>query len=123
MAMKREIRLSETISDSLLEFEKDLRFPKVEENFRVIASDTKTVVVGDELIGKLEKHQKVHWQDIQRSSVQIWGYRLDDLRLPEVLGYPGVYKWTYDYNNFIGYMAGFLSVEAFKHNVGKAFII
>ena len=113
-ALKREIRRAGTFADSLLRLEEGLRFPQVEKNFRVIDSDTRTVVVDEELIKKLESHAPVDWREVQKSSVQIWGYRLNDLRIPEVLGYPGIYKWTYAYDDFIGYMAGILSVEAIK---------
>ena len=89
----------------------------------MIASDAKTVVVGEDLINRLETHQPTEWRDIQKSSVQIWGYRLDNLRIPEVLGHPGVYKWTYEYDDFVGYMAGILSVEAIKKGVGEACVI
>jgi phosphate starvation-inducible protein PhoH len=122
-ALKREIRLSGTFSDSLLKSEKGLRFPQVERDFRVIASDTRTVIVGENLVKKLENHLPVDWRDIQKSSVQIWGYRLNDLRIPEVLGHPGMYKWIYGYNDFIGYMAGILPVEAIQKGIGGACII
>lgn len=110
-ALKREIRLAGTFSDSLLRAEEGLRFPQVEKDFRVIASDTRTVVIDEALVAKIENHLPVDWRDIQKSSVQIWGYRLDYLRIPEVSGYPGVYKWIYDYNDFIGYMAGILKLS------------
>ncbi len=113
-ALKREIRLAGTFSDSLLKSEGLMQFPQVEKNFNVISADTRTVVVGEELITKLENHAPVDWREIQKSSVQIWGYRLNDLRIPEVLGHPGLYKWTYAYDDFVGYMVGILSVEAIK---------
>ena len=122
-ALKREIRLAGTFSDSLLKSEKGLRFPQVERDFRVIASDTRTVIIGEDLVKKLENHLPVDWRDIQKSSVQIWGYRLNDLRIPEVLGHPGMYKWIYGYNDFIGYMAGVLSVEKVKQGIGDACVI
>jgi len=122
-ALKREIRLAGTFSDSLLKSEEGLRFPQVERDFRVIASDTRTVIIGEDLIKKLENHLPVDWRDIQKSSVQIWGYRLDNLRTPEVLGHPGIYKWIYAYNDFIGYMAGVLPVEMVKRGIGDACII
>lgn len=122
-ALKREIRLAGGFSDGLLECEEDMQFPQVEKGFKVIASDTKTVVVGKELIESLEKHEPVSWRDIQKSSVQIWGFRLDYLRIPEVSGHPGVYKWTYDYDDFIGYMAGMLSVEDFTEGIGATGVI
>ena len=55
--------------------------------------------------------------------MQIWGYRLDDLRIPEVTGHPGLYKWTYPYDDFIGYMAGILPIEAIKSGSGEACIV
>jgi len=122
-ALKREIRLAGTFSDSLLKSEEGLRFPRVESDFRVIASDTRTVIIGEDLVRKLENHLLVDWRDIQKSSVQIWGYRLNDLCIPEVLGHPGMYKWIYAYNDFIGYMAGILSVETVKHGIGDACVI
>lgn len=122
-ALKREIRLAGTFAESLLKSEGGLRFPQVEKDFRVIASDTRTVVVDTEMVKKLEYHLSVDWRDIQKASVQIWGYRLDALRIPEVLGHPGMYKWSYAYNDFIGYMAGILPVEAFKQGSGSACVI
>jgi CRISPR-associated endonuclease Cas3-HD len=122
-ALKREIRLAGAFSDSLLKSEEGLRFPQVEKNFRVIASDTRTVVVDTEMVKKLEAHLPVDWRDIQKASVQIWGCRLDALCIPEVLGHPGMYKWSYAYNDFIGYMAGILPVEAFKQGSGSACVI
>ncbi|MDY6990036.1 MAG: DEAD/DEAH box helicase family protein [Thermodesulfobacteriota bacterium] len=122
-ALKREIRLAGAFSDSLLKSEEGLRFPQVEKDFRVIASDTRTVVVDAEMVKRLEDHSPVDWRDIQKASVQIWGYRLDDLRIPEVLGHPGMYKWSYAYNDFIGYMAGILPVEAFKQGSGSVCVI
>ena len=122
-ALKREIRLAGIFSEALRECEEQLRFPQVERDFRVIASDNRTAVVGEELIRKLENHAPVGWRDIQKSSVQVWGYRLDDLRVPEVFGHPGLFKWIYAYDDFIGYMAGLLPVEAIKSNIGGACVI
>ncbi|MBI4767473.1 MAG: CRISPR-associated endonuclease Cas3'' [Deltaproteobacteria bacterium] len=122
-ALKREIRLAGNFSTDLLKKDREMRFPQVEKDFQVIASDTRTVVVGNEIIDKLERHLPVDWRDIQNSSVQIWGYRLDVLQIPEVLGHHGIYKWIYAYDNFIGYMAGILPVEAIQKGIGGACII
>lgn len=115
-ALKREIRLAGTFTGTLLKYEEALQFPQVEKDFRVIASDTRTVIVDDAIVNKLEKHYPVDWRTIQKSSVQIWGYRLDYLRLPEIVGHPGVYRWIYDYDDFIGYMAGVLKMTNDPNN-------
>jgi CRISPR-associated endonuclease/helicase Cas3 len=122
-ALKREIRLAGSFLESLLKYEEGLRFPQVEKEFRVIASETRTVLVGEELIRKLESNLPVDWREVQKSSVQVWGYRLHDLSIPEVSGYPGIYKWAYAYDDFIGYMAGILSLEAIKQGIGDACVI
>ncbi len=121
-ALKREIRLAGSFSDLQLNSEKGLRFPQVEKGFRVIDSDTRTVVIDEEIITKLENYISVDWREIQKSSVQIWGYRLKYLSIPEVSGHEGMFKWIYDYNDFIGYMAGILKIESFK-NGGDSCII
>ncbi|MDI6776201.1 MAG: DEAD/DEAH box helicase family protein [Syntrophales bacterium] len=115
-ALKREIRLAGTFSSSLLKSEEGLRFPQVEKNFHVIATDTRTVVVDQSVVEKMETHRPVDWRDIQKTSVQIWGYRLDNLRIPEVSGHPGIYKWNYAYDDFIGYMAGILKMTNDPNN-------
>ncbi|HOO44775.1 MAG TPA: DEAD/DEAH box helicase family protein [Deltaproteobacteria bacterium] len=122
-ALKREIRLAGTFSCDLFKAENNLRFPQVERDFRVITSDTRTVVVENDVVTRLEKHEPVDWREIQKSSVQLWAWRIDILHIPEVSGHHGMFKWTYAYDDFIGYMAGILSVEAFTKGIGDACII
>lgn len=115
-ALKREVRLAGHFLSTLREYEERLQFPQVEKNFQVITSDTRTVVVGKELIEKLERHHPVDWRDIQKSSVQIWGYQLEKLCIQEFERYHGLYKWIYEYNDFIGYMAGILKMTNDPNN-------
>jgi len=112
-ALQREVRLAGSFVKELVEQEEQLRFPTVEEKFHVIASDTRTVVMDRDIIHRIESHEVVTWQDIQKASVQIWGYRLDSLRIPEIIGRPGMYKWNLAYDDFIGYMAGVFVADAF----------
>lgn len=114
-AFRREIRLGGSFQRSLLDSDNKMRFPQVEKDFRVINSDTRVVVIDKEIIEKLENHRAVTWQDIQKYSVHIWGYRLSELKVPEILASPGIYKWNYAYNNFIGYMTGILPIESVKN--------
>jgi len=107
-ALKREIRLAGNIKDDLQKKEDELRFPMVEKEFRVIDTDTRITVVDDQIIKKLESFEKVDWRAIQDNSVQIWGYKLDQLRIKEIRS--GLYGWTYPYDNFLGYMAGVIPV-------------
>jgi len=107
-ALKREIRLAGNVRDDLQKKEDSLRFPMVEKEFCVIDSDTRITVVGDQIIKKLESFEKVDWREIQDNSVQIWGYKLEQLRIKEIRN--GLYAWTYPYDSFLGYMAGVIPV-------------
>lgn len=122
-ALKREIRLLGNFPDSLRKKEEQMRFPDVENEFRVIANDTRVVVVERTLVQRLEKFEPVNWQELQNGSVQIWGYRLDALKIPEIVGRSGLYKWNYGYDDFLGYMAGILKVEAFTSFANDAGIV
>jgi hypothetical protein len=122
-ALKREIRLAGTDLGKLQKMEKEMRFPQVEKGFHVIAGDTRAVVVEKALIERLERFEPIDWQDIQKGSVQIWGYKLEALHIPELNGKPGLYKWNLAYDDFIGYMAGILQVEAFTKAIDGACII
>ncbi|MBI2440070.1 MAG: DEAD/DEAH box helicase [Lentisphaerae bacterium] len=122
-ALQREVRLSGSFVKELVAQETQLRFPMVEEKFHVIASDTRTVVVNREIIARLESYQPVTWQEIQKSSVQIWGYRLNDLKAQEIHGRPGMYKWDLAYDDFLGYMRGILAVEFFKKGINGAYVV
>ncbi len=122
-ALKREIRLAGKFTSNTLRFEENYQFPKVEENFRVINADTRTVLIDNEMISKIGSHIPLNWRDIQKSSVQIWSYRIDELRISEVPGCSGLYQWPYQYDDFIGYMAGLLSIESFKSGLGEICIV
>jgi CRISPR-associated endonuclease/helicase Cas3 len=86
-------------------------FPKVAELFKVIDANTVTVVVSPELQEQLRYGKWCGRDELQKHSVQIWGWRIEQLGLQEFMNFPGVYGWgTYDYDPFIGYMAGLLPV-------------
>jgi CRISPR-associated endonuclease/helicase Cas3 len=110
-ALKREIRYGASFSKDLEWADNNLRFPEVEKKFKVIASDTRTVVVNQSLIESLKNRELVNWKQVQDYSVQIWGYKLESLKIPEFQNYPGLYYWTHEYNPFLGYMAGILKFE------------
>jgi CRISPR-associated endonuclease/helicase Cas3 len=107
-ALRREIRQKEMDKDNIIKREHGADFPAVEQLFRVIASDTVTVIADPDLIQQLEHGEKVSFDDLQLGSVQIWQDRVRDLRLEDVAGLSGVKKWSLDYDPFLGYMAGIL---------------
>lgn len=111
-----EIRLGDVSSKykELLVYESTNSFRSVEKGFKVIDSDTRIVVVNEEVSFKL-RHDKLNWQDLQKNSVQIAYYKLKELGTQEVL--PGIYKWNLDYNDFLGYMAGIVQLKKFDSQV------
>jgi len=112
-ALKREVRWDNAVSDELLRAEstgdaRNTDFPKVAELFKVIDNNTVTVIVSEKLREQLQKGKWCGRGELQKHSVQIWGWRADDLRLEEFIGFPRVYGWPLAYDSFLGYMAGLL---------------
>jgi CRISPR-associated endonuclease/helicase Cas3 len=112
-ALRREVCLSGGLKDQISRHELASNFPQVDLLFRVINADTYTVVVSEALKERLRGWERVAWQEIQSNSVQIWGYRLDELQIPQFPQYPNLYEWSLAYDDFIGYMKGVLQVENF----------
>ena len=112
-ALKREIRWDNAISDEILRAEntgdaRNADFPKVAELFKVIDSNTVTVVVANKLQEQLQQGKWCGRDELQKHSVQIWGWKAEDLHLEEFSRFPRVYRWRLPYDSFLGYMAGLL---------------
>jgi len=87
--------------------EKVQNFPQVEQDFKVIDSDTRLVVV-DSTVAERLQYGKVDWQELQKVSVQIAKYKLDELRTPMIMDH--IYRWNLEYDSFLGYMAGIVKL-------------
>lgn len=92
-------------------------FIQVENDFKVIDSDTRIVIVNSN-IAKRMKYESVDWRELQKVSVQISKYKLDECKTPII--FDNIYQWNLEYNDFLGYMAGIISLQKYK---GKALII
>ncbi|KLU64839.1 hypothetical protein DEAC_c31670 [Desulfosporosinus acididurans] len=103
--------------ENLVTAEKLKRFPQVEQDFKVIDSNTRLVVV-DPAVAKRLQYGKVDWKELQKVSVQIAKYKLDELRTPMIMDY--IYRWNLEYDCFLGYMAGIVKLKKYK---GEAIII
>lgn len=120
-ALRRELRLdpsSESLLSKISDAESQMKFPEVEKLFQIISADTRTVLVDEDVVRRVETFESVDWRDIQRNSVQIWGYNIDKLHIPELAHHPGVYKWHLAYSPFIGIMEGIIGVAEFERNGG-----
>ena len=97
------------MSDRLRKAERLEDFPLVAELYKVIDSDTRTVVVDPELVSRLRRGERLPWRDLLRGSVQIWEHKLRDLAIQSLEWDENVYCWTGLYDpDFLGYMAGVL---------------
>lgn len=119
-AMRYEIRSDgiKNVSNEIIRAERNLQFPIVAKEFNVIDSYTVTVIIDPDLVEKLNNHEKIDRNLIQSLSVQVWGYRKEELGLVPVAGFPGMFSWSLKYDNFLGYMAGVLQMEIFKSHGG-----
>ncbi len=101
----------------LIEYEKLQDFRRVENDFKVIDSDTRLAVV-DASIAEQLRYGKVNWRELQKASVQIAKYKLDELRTPHIVD--DIYRWNLEYDGFLGYMAGIVKLKKYS---GQALII
>jgi len=112
-ALQREMQRAsfETFRDELLKRESGGDFPEVQRLFQVIESDTRTVVIDQNIRRRLEEFEKVRFQEIQAGSVQIWSTKLKSGKWPIApIGSDGqLWAWTgQNYSAFTGYMADIL---------------
>ena len=120
-ALQRELQLNpsaESLLKKLVNEEINLRFPQVERLFKIITADTRTVIVNRDIVHRIESFEQVDWREIQKHSVQIWGYRIEDLHIPEINHHSGVYAWHLNYSPFLGIMEGILGLSDFERNGG-----
>ncbi len=120
-AIRKELsrfKEKKTKSELLLSEEQKQGFQEVSADYRIIDSETATVIVDIRLVELLEMGVPVSWQAIQESSVQLWMPRIEKLQLKEIKGckQDGIYSWTdsFEYDaNFLGIMGGLLKPEVF----------
>ena len=110
-ALRRELVLREVAenAEKLRKLETLEDFPQVAEMYKVIDTDTRTVIVDLALARRLEGGERIPWRDLLSGSVQIWARKVQELSLRSVIGHEELYCWTGLYDpDFLGYMAGVL---------------
>jgi CRISPR-associated endonuclease/helicase Cas3 len=121
-AMRREIRdrnQGRCEDDPIVKAEIALKFPEVDEIFKVIATNTITVIVNKEFCQRLEDRElrkHINFRDIQKNSVNIYSTKAITYGIAPLDGFGHLYRWTLDYNEFLGYMAGVLPLTSFADN-------
>ncbi len=117
-ALRRELILRDVRSkaDELRRLEGVEDWADVGRLYRVIDSDTETVVVDPELVERVKARERVTWQELVRGSVQIWRKKVLDLGIRPLDRDGDLFYWTGPYDpDFLGYMAGVLPLIQGKH--------
>lgn len=118
-AMRREIRNRNQgmcADDPIVKAEKKSNFPGVNELFCVIPSNTVTVIVDEDLRRRIENHDRIDFREIQQKSVAIYTAKAIGYAVAPLRGHEGLHAWTLAYDDFLGYMAGVLTVADFADN-------
>jgi len=115
-AIEKELKLYgiNSLSKRIVEKESAKAFPFVDENFRVIKSNTKLAVMGNKTTMAIASGH-FSWRELQMKSLQIAEFKLKELRMPQIA--EGIYQWTLGYDDFIGYMRGIIDNEVFSKGV------
>lgn len=118
MAIEREIKEygNNPIHRKLLEKEIAQSFPFVEENFKVIDNDARIAVVDERIVDRI-RNGHCDWSELQRHSLRIAHFKLQELHIPEIA--KGIYRWNLQYDDFLGYMAGIIQVYEFMNNTSN----
>jgi CRISPR/Cas system-associated endonuclease/helicase Cas3 len=112
---------SSKVFEDLVKREKQQSFPLVESGFKVIDTNTRLVIANEATIETIKRHEKIDWQTLQKNSVQIWKYKIDELHLPEIMN--EIYEWSFAYDDFLGYMAGVIAIKKFESGTGEGTIV
>jgi len=113
-AIADEIKLRgvDSLYKELLKSEGNYGFETVEHGFKVIDGDTRLAVV-DPDVAKQIQDGKIGWRELQKNSIQIRSYKLQEFKIPEILD--GIYLWDLGYDGFLGFMAGILAQNDVKN--------
>jgi hypothetical protein len=114
-AFRREALLDDTRSASkkIQQLESGEDFAAVSENFKVIDSNTRTVIIPADLAGRLKGGELITQRDLMMHSVQIWesgDEKYIRQSLMATIADSGIYRWLGAYDRFLGYMAGVLDL-------------
>lgn len=94
--------------EMLILSENKWEFETIEKDFKVIDSDSATVVI-DESFAVSIKENKADWRQLQRHSISIRKHLVNKLNLKEII--PNIYQWDLQYDSFLGYMKGILKTQ------------
>ena len=124
-ALRKEFSRSaqnQEVAEKLYQDELKNNFQEVDREFRVINSNTATVVVNATVVEALEKGY-ADWKLVQKHSVQLWFNKIGKLELKKIRGCENdeIFSWidSYEYDDFLGIYAGLIKpTQVFKNHGG-----
>ena len=104
---------------TLLSEENAGNFETIKEKFKVIESDSRMVIV-DEDLAKQISIGKSDWRQLQKKSISLYNSKIKEKAIDWNLKEPIVdklYQWTLGYDSFLGYMRGVLDLEKSREEI------
>lgn len=109
LALRLEFDRTGGFSETLRKLEHENNYPEVALEGRVIASDSRTVIVDSTLAKRAKAGLPIQLSILLRNSVQIWSKKLDQLGMEPVRTGSDLYIWKAQYDpQLIGIMQGIL---------------
>lgn len=102
------------LPEVICKYERVCAFVDVADSFRIIPSDTITVVADQDLAGKVRSGEIVSARELQRGSLNIRKYLVNKLGID---GGELPILTDDQYDDFLGYMAGIFKLEQFQRGV------
>lgn len=100
----------------LMEQEAEMQFKTVDNKFTVIDSDTVPAVIDASFASAIARGES-DWRALQKKSVSIRRCMIRKWKLKKIAGSTdeeevadGVYQWTLEYDDFLGFMRGVLNL-------------
>lgn len=118
-ALVRQMAQKRRPVDLLGQAESEGNYPEVASLARLIEADTRFVVIDPGLRDRLLNRERLAMRDLLAGSVQLYASRISALALDPIPGRPDLYWWPHAYDsNFLGYMAGALTLAAIDRGEG-----
>lgn len=110
-AMQLEIEAAGGLAEKIVKLENAHDYPAVADEFRIIRSETRTVVVDTHVKECVKKRESISSSEIMRHSVQLWSDRIQDLGMEPVFPGSDLYAWNAPYDPMLlGVMKGIIPV-------------
>lgn len=122
LAMRLELQKTGGLAESISKHETAHDYPAVADAFRIIQSDTRTVIIDEAIAKRVQSGVYVHSRELLMHSVQLWSARIQELGMAPVHQNSDLYVWTAPYDPvLLGVMKGILPLVHGKH--GAALLV